>query len=1131
VYNTCQVKTLFNLQAPAVGESQSESGVILHFQRQKSYVPISAPVQVTVSNFIGSQTPVVTDEGDYTRSNNTLSASWTYNGTVEEYQYSIYSVDRYINPITGDEFITTEIIKDWTSVGTVTFVTATGLGLQDGETYYFGVKARNGTVWSEPGNSNGIAIDSVAPSVTDRTLNPQRVGESLVFQVSANDTVSGIADVDLVTIESSHGGSMRSYYEMTYNSATQLYETNFGPSTKPGVITYCIEAVDIAGNIADSSTRDLIIDLPSQLQVTPATLNFSATQGGTNPDNQTLTITNTGGGALNWQAIPAVTWLRLNPSSGTTLSGGSTLVTVSTDISGLNEGTYNSNINISSDGGNQSITVNLTVISVSPPVAPANLTARPISESQINLTWQDNSNNEIGVKIERKTGASGTWGQIAFGPVPNINNYNDTGLVAGTTYYYRVRYYNAVGDSDYSNEASAITQDNTPPIRPIVTDRGTYTNSTTALTASWSSYDPESEVKEYQYSITQDTPEGAVICDWISVGLDTLVEAQGLNLVGGRTYYFRVKARNSAGLWSEIGYSDGIIVDSVSPVGVIKINNDETYTNTTLVTVTLSATDAISGVSQMQFSNIGTAAWSEPEPYTVTKSWTLDGGDGLKSVYVRFKDSAGNWSAPYSDTITLDTVSPKASITNPASGATVSGSVLVTVNTSDNIGVAKVEFCLDTSSNKMGSDDTAPYEFLWDTVNVTNGDHALVVIAYDLAGNQKWQGQLITVSNIPPSAPAMLLAIPVSSTQINLGWVDKANNETGFKIERKIGAEGMWGTIADIPLVNVVSYNDTGLAVGTTYYYRVKAYNNIGDSGYSNIASATLDGIPPTGSIRINNGDEYTVDRIVSLTLEAVDTESGVTQMQFSNDGINWSEPEAYAGEKSWGLPCPPDGPKTVYVKFKDAAGNWSDPVSDTIILDTSKPTTPIVTDDGVYTNSTTTLSASWSSSDPESGIAEYQYRIASDAQNTKVVRDWTSTGTDTLVVATGLRLSNGKRYYFFVKARNGAGLWSEVGRSDGITVDITLPLVVNLTRNLQPRNKPVLFRAKVIDTISGVNSVSITIDNITKIYMNYNPKTRLYEATFNPRDTKKKLLKYYLTAQDNAGNKVTKGAYYLVVR
>jgi hypothetical protein len=43
VYNTCQVKTLFNLQAPAVGESQFESGVILHFQRKKSYVPISAP--------------------------------------------------------------------------------------------------------------------------------------------------------------------------------------------------------------------------------------------------------------------------------------------------------------------------------------------------------------------------------------------------------------------------------------------------------------------------------------------------------------------------------------------------------------------------------------------------------------------------------------------------------------------------------------------------------------------------------------------------------------------------------------------------------------------------------------------------------------------------------------------------------------------------------------------------------------------------------------------------------------------------------------------------------------------------------------------------------------------------------
>ena len=225
---------------------------------------------------------------------------------------------------------------------------------------------------------------------------------------------------------------------------------------------------------------------------------------------------------------------------------------------------------------------------------------------------------------------------------------------------------------------------------------------------------------------------------------------------------------------------------------------------------------------------------------------------------------------------------------------------------------------------------------------------------------------------------------------------------------------------------------------------------------------------------------------------------------------LDGSSPDNVLNEEYFGLVTADRQPKMTYVQMKQ---EWAD---------TTPPTTPLVSDSGTYTNSTTTLSASWISEDPESGIAEYQYRIAADAQSTRVVRDWTSTGTDTSVVATGLRLSNGKRYYFFVKARNGAGLWSEVGRSDGITVDITLPLVINLTRNLQPRNRSVLFRAKVIDTISGVNSVSITIDNITKIYMHYNPKTRLYEATFNPKDAQSRLLRYSLAAQDNATNTVT---------
>jgi cyclophilin family peptidyl-prolyl cis-trans isomerase/Leucine-rich repeat (LRR) protein len=101
---------------------------------------------------------------------------------------------------------------------------------------------------------------------------------------------------------------------------------------------------------------------------------------------------------------------------------------------------------------------------------------------------------------------------------------------------------------------------------------------------------------------------------------------------------------------------------------------------------------------------------------------------------------------------------------------------------------------------------------------------------------------------------------------------------------------------------------------------------------------------------------------------------------------------------------------------------------------DSTLPTTPAVTDDGATTTSNTQLHATWSSSDPESGIAEYQYAIGSTAGGTDVV-GWTSAGAAAGVTRSGLTLTFGTIYYFAVKAKNGKGLWSGVGVSDGITV------------------------------------------------------------------------------------------------
>ncbi|MBI4837631.1 MAG: fibronectin type III domain-containing protein [Nitrospirae bacterium] len=93
------------------------------------------------------------------------------------------------------------------------------------------------------------------------------------------------------------------------------------------------------------------------------------------------------------------------------------------------------------------------------------------------------------------------------------------------------------------------------------------------------------------------------------------------------------------------------------------------------------------------------------------------------------------------------------------------------------------------------------------------------------------------IMEVSPAAPSNLIATPISSTQINLSWTDNSNNETGFKIERKLGVDGTYSQIADVG-ANATTYADAVLLIGTVYYYRIKAYSSVGDSDYSNEASA-----------------------------------------------------------------------------------------------------------------------------------------------------------------------------------------------------------------------------------------------------------------------------------------------------
>ncbi len=163
--------------------------------------------------------------------------------------------------------------------------------------------------------------------------------------------------------------------------------------------------------------------------------------------------------------------------------------------------------------------------------------------------------------------------------------------------------------------------------------------------------------------------------------------------------------------------------------------------------------------------------------------------------------------------------------------------------------------------------------------------YAYRVRAVNAGGNSAYSNTASVTTNPPPptapSAPTGLGATAIGVDQVDLAWTDTASNETGFEVERSTNGSP-FAVMAALG-ANSSSYSDTGRSPNTLYAYRVRAFNAVGNSAYSNTASATTDPAAPTAPTGLG-ATAVGSDQIDLVWTDTSSDEAGF-EVQRSNDG------------------------------------------------------------------------------------------------------------------------------------------------------------------------------------------------------------------------------------------------------